>query len=393
MPLDIKKSLLITLSFPPSFGGEQAYYYNVAKNFPPDKIVVLAPQHPAAKKFDHQQKFPIIRYDMKNLLPKKGLAKIFQLRGSASWLSMSKVIDTIVKNHQIEIIQAGQILPLGTVAMLHWRKKKTPYIFYAHGLDITFPKKIMRKKILMEKIIKNAQGIVANSYFTKDELVDLKADKSKIVVSYPCPNITATEPPAWELEKFKKNHGLEGKKIILTVGRLVLRKGHDMVIKALPQIIKQVPSISYVIVGDGPNKKPLQQLVNKNNLGEHVKFVGAVNKEELSYFFAASDVFIMPNRMLNNGDVEGFGIVFLEAGLYGKPVIGGNNGGVPEAIIDNKTGLLVDPQNLTDIAQKTIKLLTDDHYAARLGLQGLHHASEFHWPEQVEKIKTLLKNG
>lgn len=393
MPESIKKSLLITLSFPPHIGGEQAYYHNIAKNLPADKIVVLAPEHPESLKFDQTQKFPIIRHDFKDLLPKKGLAKILKPKSSAKWLTLSKVIDKIVKNHQIELIQAGQILPIGTVAMMYAKKKKIPYIFYSHGLDITLPQKIKRKKILMKRIIKNSHGIVSNSHFTKDELVKLGAEKEKVIVSSPCPNVSGSEPSETAIVDFKRKHHLENKKVILTVGRLVERKGHDMAIKALPKIIKTVPEVKYIIVGDGPYRKNLQKLVNKRSLGEYVSFVGAVGSKELSNFFTASDIFIMPNRVLKNGDVEGFGIVFLEAGLYGKPVIGGNNGGVPEAIINGQTGLLVDSLDENDIAEKTIKLLTDENYAAKLGLQGLHYASEFNWQEESEKIKELLKNG
>lgn len=388
MSENIKKSLLITLSFPPDLGGEQAFYYNIAKNLPADKIVVIAPEQEGSKEFDQRQDFPIIRKNFNSLKPQTGLDKLF---GTIKWMKLSKDIREIVKNHNIDIIHAGQILPIGTAAMMYSQKNNTPYIIYAHGLDILLPQNIKRKKILMQKIIKSAQGIVTNSHFTRDEIIKLGADDEKIVVANPCPNIMSEEASQWSIDDIKKQYELDGKKIILTIGRLVERKGHDMVIKAMPQILKSTPNAKYLVVGDGPYRKKLEQLVNQNNLREHVIFLGKVANKNMPAIFQIADVFAMPNRQLKNGDVEGFGIVFLEAGLFGKPVIGGRNGGVPEAIADEQTGLLVDPENLNDITAKITRLLNDESYAHKLGMQGLERASDFDWKDQVETIKTLLK--
>ncbi len=304
-------------------------------------------------------------------------------------MSIIRHFGQTIKNHRIELLQIGQILPLGTLALVY---KKVPYIIYAHGLDILLPQHYLRKKTLLKNIIKNAKGIVANSNFTKDELLKLGAESEKIVVAYPCPNIKPKPLDQTEIDKVIKREGLENKKIILTVGRLVKRKGHDMVIKALPRIIKQVPEAIYLIVGDGPMKSELQKLVYQNNLGERVKFLGKVSDQELNIYYQICDVFIMPSRQLDNGDVEGFGTVFLEANLFGKPVIGGRSGGIPEAIINGQTGLLVNPLDIEDIAAATTKLLLDEAYAAKLGTQGLERVeNEFDWFSQTQKIKVLLK--
>ncbi|MBI3290942.1 glycosyltransferase family 4 protein [Candidatus Falkowbacteria bacterium] len=391
----IKKSLLVTLAFPPQVGGEQAFYYNVCKNLPPDKIVVLAPQHKNAEEFDRRQNFTIIRKNLLNLFPEnspKNLSGLLKVAGSVRWMSLIKDFNLIAKSHGVELIQAGQILPIGTLALLHKKRKKTPYIFYAHGLDITLPQNFRRKKILLKKIIAEAFAIVANSHFTKDELVKLGAEPGKILVVHPCPNLIGQEPSEYEKEEIIKNHNLTCKKIILTVGRLVERKGHDMVIKSLPKIIKALPEVVYLIVGDGPDRPRLAQLVNRLNLKNYVKFIGPVSAKNLPAYFDLADVFIMPSRQLPNGDVEGFGIVFIEANLFGKPVIGGRSGGVPEAVINGKTGLLVNPHDVEDIAEKTITLLTNQALAAKLGLQGLERAAEeFNWQDQTEKIKEILK--
>ena len=395
MGLEIKKSLFITLDFPPRLGGVATFYYNVCKNLPPDKIIVLAPTQEGSEEFDRQQKFTIIRKKLLNQFPETwptGFGGILKIISTIRWFSIIKHLAQTVKNHQIELIQVGQILPLGTLALIYKNRKKIPYIFYAHGLDITLPQKFMRKKTLLKKIIAGAQGIIANSHWTEDKLIELGAEKNKITVVHPCPNLSPEQASEWKVEEIFQDHQLKDKKILLTVGRLVERKGHDMVIKALPQIIKAVPDVIYLIVGNGPHKKALEKLSNQLRLGDYVKFISVADQNDLAAFYQICDVFIMPARELENGDVEGFGIVYLEANLFGKPVIGGRSGGVPEAIVDGQTGILVNPVDSEEIAQTAISLLTDSAYAAKLGTQGLGRVSEkFDWAIQTEKIKAILK--
>jgi len=391
---DIKKTLLVTLDFPPRLGGVATFYYNVCKNLPPNKIVVLAPEQAGSEIFDQKQNFTIIRKKLLNQFPEtfpKGIGGIFKIAATIRWLSLIKHLAQTIKNHQIELIQVGQILPLGTLALIYKKRKNIPYVIYVHGLDITLPQKFMRKKTLLKKIIANAQNIIANSYWTKDELIKLGAEREKVIVVHPGPNLKAEQAREWKTKEIAERCELTGKKILLTVGRLVERKGHDLVIKALPKIIQAVPNVIYLIVGAGPQQKKLAGLVNQNNLGNYVQFIGSVAQADLASFYQICDAFIMPARQLPNGDVEGFGIVYLEANLFGKPVIGGRSGGVGEAVIDGQTGILVNPESVEEIAQAAIKLLTDQAYAERLGLQGLQRVEEeFDWQSQTEKIKAIL---
>jgi phosphatidylinositol alpha-1,6-mannosyltransferase len=396
MSNDIKKSLLVTLDFPPNLGGVATFYYNVCKNLPGDKIAVLAPNQEGDDNFDIQQKFPIIRKNLLKQFPKKtspkSLGGVLKIAASIRWISMIRHFRNVIRKHNIELIQAGQILPIGTLALWCKKRNNIPYIFYAHGMDILLPQKFMRKKTILKKIIKEAKAIVANSYFTKDELIKLGATPEKVKVIYPCPNLDAEQPSELKLEQIKEKYNLNGKKVLLTIGRLVERKGHDMVIKSLPSIIKVVPNLVYLIVGSGPYKEKLEKLVNQYSLRDYVIFTGAARQDDLAGLFQTADVFIMPARRLSNGDVEGFGIVYLEANLFGTPVIGGRSGGVPEAIIDGKTGILVKPESLEEISQAAIKLLTNQPYAERLGMQGMQRViEEFDWKVQTEKIKELLK--
>jgi phosphatidylinositol alpha-1,6-mannosyltransferase len=159
--------------------------------------------------------------------------------------------------------------------------------------------------------------------------------------------------------------------VIVTVGSLTARKGHDMVIRALPRLRETVPDITYLIVGQGGYRAKLEELAMSLGVRDRVIFVGQVSAEDLPDIYALADVFVMPSREhLESCDVEGFGLVFLEASACAKPVVGGRSGGIPDAIVDGVTGLLVNPNDAEDIANSLARLLTNSNLAIRLGQQG-----------------------
>jgi phosphatidylinositol alpha-1,6-mannosyltransferase len=175
--------------------------------------------------------------------------------------------------------------------------------------------------------------------------------------------------------------GLEGKRILLTLARLVERKGQDKVIEALPLVKKEIPDVRYVICGRGNDEARLRRLVAEKGVEGEVVFAGFVPNEERGAFYDACDVYVMPSREIpDKGDIEGFGMTYLEANAFGKPVIGGKSGGVSEAVIDGVTGLLVDPCDVEAIAAACIRLLRDSELARRLGRQGCDRTRrEFSW--------------
>jgi len=180
--------------------------------------------------------------------------------------------------------------------------------------------------------------------------------------------------------------------VILTVGNLVERKGHDVVLKSLPKVLKEVPNTVYLIVGDGEQKQNLKELVDELGLGEQVIFTGRVPEKELPQYYNACDVFIMPSREIGS-DIEGFGIVFLEAGACSKPVIGGRSGGIIDAVEDGVSGILVDPTNVDEISQTLITLLTDDELARRLGRQGRKRVEEdFDQLAMAKKLSQIFRD-
>lgn len=186
--------------------------------------------------------------------------------------------------------------------------------------------------------------------------------------------------------------GIGNEKIILTVARLVARKGQDVVLRALPRILERVPNAKYFVVGKGSYETKLRDLTRELNLESHVVFAGFVPQDELPLYYWASDVFVMPSRIeRGSGDVEGFGISFLEANVCGKPVVAGRSGGVEDAVVHGKTGLLVDPESEEIVAEKIIELLTNEKLAATLGSQGRNRIlGQFTWNHIAQRYLNVL---
>ncbi len=389
----MKKTLLVTLDFPPNRGGVAVYYSQLAAGLESNNFFVLAPTQTGDSDFDKTVPYTVIREPLLRAFPQtwpQGLGSVFKLIRTIRWVLLIKAVRRVCRAHDIEIIIAGQVLPIGTVAWLHKLLTKTPYIICAHGMDITVPQYYLRKKRLLKRVLQNAHHLIANSNFTSRELQSLDISSEKITVITPCPNEYPRDAEA--IKQVKENEQFTDKKIILTAGRLVERKGHDLVIAALPQVLVEHPDAHYVIVGDGPQMEVLKIAAKKYGVEESITFAGAVTNEMLAAYYERSDVFVMPSRRLANGDVEGFGIVYLEANSFGKPVIGGNSGGVPEAVIDGQTGLLVDPLLPDEIAAAINSLISDPARATQLGQAGKERVErDFQWSTRSAILKNTLK--
>jgi len=371
----MKKSLLVTIDFPPKLGGVAQYYQNICSNLPKDKIVVLTNKLEGSAEFDKQQQYKIYRKDL--------LYKIFWPK----WLKMIKQIKKIVKQENIEQIYVGQILPVGEAAML----VNLPMIIFTHGMDITMPQKNKRKKTILKRIIKKSNKLIANSNFTKQELIKLGAYDEQVHIVHPCPDRKFIQMFDKKVaDEIKQKYSIANKKIILSVGRLVERKDFDKVIESLTLVKDEFPDITYVIAGDGPDKNNLLYTIDKLDLKGKVILLGNVNDKELSVLYNLANIFIMTPKQLPSGDVEGFGTVYLEANMFGKPIIATSSGGVGDAVIDNLNGILIKKASINEISDAIIKLLKDKELADKLGQQGKDRVEkEFNWSKQISKLINL----
>lgn len=378
----MKRTMLVTLDFPPMVGGVASYWANLSRLMPSDNFFVLAEESDSSLDLDVNQSFLIYRRSLLShrrwLWPK--------------WLPLFWEMFRLARHLRIQKFIVAHVLPTGTAALILKKILRLPYVVSIHGLDIAWAQKNQRKKWLAKLIFRNAEAVIVNSDFTRRELYRLGAVAAdKVHLVYPCPNVSAATATVSRVE-FLKKYNLENKKFILTVGRLIERKGQEKVIEALPRVLSAAPDAVYLIVGQGPKLGELREKVKERKLDRQVKFFSDILDSELPAFYQNAALFVMPSRQLENGDVEGFGIVYLEANFYGLPVIAGRSGGAAEAVEQGVNGLLVDPANVNDIAQAIISLLTNENRARELGERGRRRVMErFTWPEQARKLMRAIE--
>jgi phosphatidylinositol alpha-1,6-mannosyltransferase len=298
---------------------------------------------------------------------------------------------------QIMLQERPRAVQLATVSEGYlglWLRQwfKLPFVIYAHGNEILG---VIREGWPKPRLaLQQADRVLANSQFTAELVQKVGVAPDRIDIVHPGCDVDKLRPLQPRPALREKLLGARYRsKVILTVGNLVARKGHDLVLRALPRVRQSVPDITYLIVGDGPYRAQLETLASSIGVRDYVIFASQIPDKDLTEIYALGDVFVMPSRaQLEACDVEGFGLVFLEANACGKPVIGGRSGGIPDAIIDGQTGLLVNPHDQEDIALALIRLLTDSNLAHRLGEQGrLRVINSFSWPQVGERVQGILE--
>jgi phosphatidyl-myo-inositol dimannoside synthase len=367
----MKRTLLITLEYPPMVGGIAHYYKNLVQGLPPGSIWVLD---------NHGGE----------LLSSSPLVWPHWLKGLLNSYRA-------VRKYSIEHILVGQVLPIGTIALILKLFFRIRYTVMTHAMDVTIPfgnQGSARKRWLVRKILQHADHVTTVSVYTRIHLDTLGVNPKKIAMIYPCPNVSGLdqqETHTIDRVAFDAEHHLEEKRVLLTVTRLVERKGIDVALQAFSRLANKYADVEYIILGDGPDRPRLEQLALQMGVKDRVRFVGKVSESLLAQWYERCDVFVMPSRKLSNNDVEGFGIVFVEANSFGKPVIAGKSGGVSDAVIDGETGFLVDPMDIGMVAKAMDRLLSDPEQARMLGEQGRERVREFfQWTIQAKTLEKIL---
>jgi len=312
------------------------------------------------------------------------------------WLPAAWRLWHEVRKKKINHVIVGHLLPLGSVTLLLCRLLKISYSVMLHGMDVTYASKSFKKKELSRRILQNAKTIICASNFTAEITNEIFGKELSQKISVINPGIDAGLVASQERkEKIMKEYDLSGKIVVLTIARLVKRKGVDQMLVALPEIIRQVPNVIYVIVGEGPDVKYLKNIQRSlgDDYAENIVFLGKIHDYDKYAWLALCNIFAVPSRQAD-GDFEGFGIVFLEAALFGKVVIGGNSGGVPDAIQDNASGFLVNPEDPEDIADKIVTLAKDKKLRDKMGEYARERAiKEFNWEKQANLFYDTIKRN
>ena len=373
------RTLVITNDFPPRPGGIQTFGYEIVRRFEPDSVTVLTSDWEGAAEFDAAQDFKIIRANTKTLLPSK------------STLSMAR---EIVVAENITRVLFGAAAPLGLLASPLRKLGVKNIVGMTQGHETGWAMTPGTRQAL-RKIGNDTDYLTYISEYTHKKIAKALSPDAASRMRRIVPGVDATEfSPANSTSgnQLRSELGWIDRPVIVCVSRLMARKGQDELIRALPEVHQTSPMASLIIVGEGPYRKDLESLVKKFGLEEFVHLTGKVSQGDLSKWYAAGDIFAMPCRTrLGGWDVEGLGIVFLEASATGLPVIVGDSGGAIDAVLDGETGYLVDGTNTNEIAQRISQLILNPDVAKRMGEAGRNWVTkEWTWDQNFKKLDGLL---
>lgn len=383
---EMMKILIYTHEFIPWRGGVATYNYELAMGLSDlgHEVIVLAPKYyPEDATLDKKMTFTVVRTTLPIHSVMQLNRNIKKLPGSAYRFLRA------LQQYDPDRVLVTQVVAHESAALARlFRVFRFTLIVHGTEIYMHFAGESLRswpKRLLMRWFFHKATSIICVSRSTKDLLEQNISGLGKIIsvvhlgIDPDKPSITDVSKRL--LEKFD----LQNQKVILTVARLSKGKGQDTVIKALPRILREIPNTKYVVVGDGPERSELGKLVDELRLKKSVVFTGGISREELGSFYNICDVFVMLSR---RGKKESFGLVYLEAWVYEKPVIGGNTGGVSEVIEDRRTGILVDPLDVDTAAKALCLLLKNKNMARAMGRAG-HKRVEEAFSRKAMAQKTL----
>ena len=378
----MNKILLVTNDLGPRAGGIESFVLSLVERVPKGCLIIYTSTQKGSAPFDAQllERFGavVIRDRAKILLPTP---------------RVNHRAVKILKQYQIKTVWFGAAAPLALMAKQLRTSGATNIVALSHGHEIWWAK-IPILKQLLRKIIKDVDHLGYLGQFTKSEIVKASNQIDKFVQIAPGIDTDHFMPKSARADLIKK-YRLEDRRVIVSVGRLVHRKGQDKLIESLPKILQSFPDAVLLLVGEGPIKQMLKNTAKQLGATNQVIFAGRVQHIDLPDYICLGEVFAMPVRSRFAGlEVEGLGIVYLEASACGLPVIVGNSGGATDAVIDGVTGLLVDGSDTDQIADVVCKLLTDQSRAKAMGLAGRGWVIENWqintWSEKFNKL--LLAN-
>ncbi|MGW1093597.1 glycosyltransferase family 4 protein [Streptomyces sp. NPDC002596] len=378
------KTLIVTNDFPPRPGGIQAFLHNMALRLDPGRLVVYAstwkrsPEGVAATAaFDAEQPFTVVRDPTTMLLPTP---------------RVTRRAARLLREHDCTSVWFGAAAPLGLMAPALRRAGARRLVATTHGHEAGWAQ-LPASRQLLRRIGEGTDTITHLGEYTRSRIAGaLTPEAAGRMVQLPPGVDEKTFHPGSGGDRIRARLGLSDRPVVVCVSRLVPRKGQDTLILAMPAILAREPDAVLLIVGGGPYAKELEKLAVETGVTDSVRFTGPVPWEELPAHFGAGDVFAMPCRTRRGGlDVEGLGIVYLEASATGLPVVAGDSGGAPDAVLDGETGWVVRGGSVEEAADRIATLLGDPELCRRMGERGRAWVEEkWRWDLLAERLKTLL---
>ena len=375
--------LCVTNDFPPRAGGIQAFVHGVLVRQPEGSVVVYAPSWKGAAEFDAEQPFPVVRHRTSLMLPEPMVLR------QAREVAKAEGCDRVV---------FGATAPLGLLAPRLRSAGIVTAVGITHGHEAAWAQTPGSKQVL-HRIGEGLDTVTYLGSYTRRKISSALSPAAASRMRQLVPGVdsqTFRPDRRTEGESIRARHGLTDRRVIVCVSRLMPRKGQDALIKALPAIRARVgDDVALLIVGGGPYREELLKLVAQAGLERDVIVTGGVPWEELPAHYAAGDIFAMPCRTRQRGwDVEGLGIVYLEASATGLAVVSGDSGGAPDAVRDGETGYVVGGRDPAAIIDRICELLEDPELARRMGEAGRRWVEgEWTWERSADRLRTLLEGG
>jgi glycosyltransferase involved in cell wall biosynthesis len=374
----VRRVLLLTNDFPPIPGGCSRYYLRLCQQAPPGTLTVLAPRQPGAQDADARVPARVVR----RWLP----VSPQPLARAAQCLLFAVHAALLLIREPTAAVHLGHLYLAPVGAVLH-RLFGIPYVLYLHGGEMPSLLRRRRVRAAYARWLRGAKCVVVNSDFTRRHFEALGMSHPRTVVLPPTidPRPFLQAPGG---DAVRDLLGWRGRRVILSVGRLVRRKGHDLLLRAVAGLVRDLPDVALLIVGEGPERSRLEALAGALGIRDRTHFAGFVPEAELPLYYRAADVFAMPSQALPERDgVEGFGIVFLEAGASGVPVVGTRTGGIEDAVLDGRTGYLVPSGDVDRLREALRTLLEDRDTARRFGEEGRRRACR----DQGRQVEALWR--
>lgn len=380
----MRKTLIVTNDFPPRPGGIQAFLHNMALRLDPQQLVVYASTWKrtregveATRAFDAEQPFTVVRDRTTMLLPTPGATR--------------RAVG-LLREHGCASVWFGAAAPLGLMAPALRSAGAERLVATTHGHEAGWAQ-LPAARQLLRRIGDSTDTITYLGEYTRSRIASALTPEAAGRMAQLPPGVDEkTFHPGSGGEEVRARLGLTDRPVVVCVSRLVRRKGQDTLIRALPRILAAEPDTVLLIVGGGPYEKDLRRLAHETGVAAAVRFTGAVPWSELPAHYGAGDVFAMPCRTRRGGlDVEGLGIVYLEASATGLPVVAGDSGGAPDAVLDGETGWVVRGGSAEETADRITVLLGDPELRRRMGERGREWVEEkWRWDLLAEHLKDLL---
>jgi phosphatidylinositol alpha-1,6-mannosyltransferase len=374
--------LLVTNDFPPRRGGIQSYLEQFVTRLTAtgdQHITVYAPRWKGSDGYDRDAPFRVIRHPGTLMLPEPGVDRRMR---------------RLIREHDIETVWFGAAAPLALLAPRARSAGAQRVLASTHGHEVGWSM-LPGARSALRRIGEGADVITYVSRYTRGRFASAFGPTARLEHLPPGVDTDRFEPDPVARAQLRARYRLGQRPVVVCISRLVPRKGQDMLIQALPDIRARVADAALVVVGGGPYAEALHRLARDRGVGPHVVFTGGVPNAELPGHYAMADVFAMPCRTRGAGlDVEGLGIVFLEASATAVPVVAGDSGGAPETVRDGETGRIVDGRSHEEIVEAVSALLTDSATARRMGEAGRRWIGrDWNWDTHTARLGGLLRVG